>query len=184
MRKFGVGAAVVAVLVVAAVAVAIGAVRGLSDQPQTVALSPTAAGVEPAVYVHIHGEVVAPGIYRLGSDARVVDAIAAAGGLTTDADDSAVNLARLVVDGEQLRVPAVGEEPAPQAGAAVADGRVALNSADGPALETLPGIGPALAERIISWRSEHGPFRAVEDLLGVPGIGDKVLAGLRDQVTL
>lgn len=184
MRKFGVGAAVVAVLVVAAVAVAIGAVRSLGDQPQTVALSPTAAAVESAVYVHIHGEVVAPGIYRLGSDARVVDVIAAAGGLTTDADDSAVNLARLVVDGEQLRVPAVGEEAAPQSGAPTADGRVALNSADAAALETLPGIGPALAERIISWRSEHGPFRAVEDLLGVPGIGDKVLAGLRDQVTL
>ncbi len=143
----------------------------------TTALSPA------AVYVHLAGAVARPGLYRLDEGARLVDGVAAAGGFADDADRSAVNLARLLTDGEQVHVPRLGETPA--AGSAGAgDGRVNLNTAEVAELDTLPRIGPALAERIIAWREDNGRFTSVEDLLAVPGIGEKMLAGLRDMVTL
>ena len=147
----------------------------------------SAAVPAPAsVYVHVFGAVVRPGLYRLDDGARVVDVIASAGGLAPDADESAVNLARRVSDGEQLRVPVIGEalatgETAP---GVASDGRVNLNTADVSALDTLPRVGPAIAERIIQWREDNGPFTSVDDLLSVPGIGDKMLASLRDLVTV
>jgi len=186
-RRLGVGAAIVLVLVAAAIAVVVGIVRSAVPEPAGVAVvagSPVAE--PPAVYVHVFGAVQAPGLYRLDDGARVVDVIAAAGGMTADADESAVNLARRVVDGEQLHVPAVGEEPPAadtQPGIA-ADGRVNLNTADEAALDTLPRIGPAIAARIIEWRDAHGAFTSIDDLLAVPGIGEKMLAGLRDLVTV
>lgn len=157
----------------------------------TVALEPPAAPVgfaeaadAAAIYVHVAGEVHAPGLYRLDADARVVDAVAAAGGTTGEADVQAINLARAVTDGEQLIVPAIGEstETATQSGV-TSDGKVNLNTADAATLETLPRVGPALAQRIIEWRETNGAFRTVDDLLGVSGIGEKLLAGLRDRVT-
>ena len=192
-RRLGVGAAIVLVLVAAAVAVVVGMVRSVTP-PETagVAVSgaPVVAGSPsadvPAVYVHVFGAVAAPGLYRLDDGARVVDVIAAAGGLTADADESAVNLARRVTDGEQLHVPVVGEAPvveAAQAGIA-ADGRVNLNTADAAALDTLPRVGPAIAARIIEWRDTNGAFTSVDDLLAVPGIGEKMLASLRELVTV
>lgn len=180
-RRLGVGAALIAVLVAASIAVAVGAVRSAAEAPEVVDV-PLSTPAAVAVYVHVHGAVTTPGLYRLSEGARVVDAVAAAGGLTDDADAGAVNLARTLLDGEQVRVPVIGETP-PAAGADSA-GRVRVNAADAAALETLPGIGPALAQRIIAWRTDNGPFRSVEDLLAVPGIGEKVLAGLRDLVTL
>jgi competence protein ComEA len=117
----------------------------------------------------------------LDADARLVDAVAAAGGTTDGADLAAVNLARRVEDGEQVVVPVAGAVPG-TAGAPQTDDRVDLNTADQAALETLPRIGPALAERIIAWRDDNGRFSSVDDLLAVPGIGEKLLAGLRDGV--
>ena len=118
---------------------------------------------------------------------RVVDAVAAAGGFTAEADPAGVNLARPVVDGEQLAVLAVGQAPpqprVPAAGGATgpaADGIVNLNTADLAALDTLPRIGPALAQRIIDWREANGPFTSVDQLLEVAGIGDAVSRGLAD----
>lgn len=153
-----------------------------------------------AVVVHVLGSVARPGIVEVRVGDRVIDAIAAAGGATDRADVSRVNLARELVDGEQLYVPAVGEElpvgaavgPAPGGGSAAgsagggstAGGVVNLNTADAAALETLPGVGPALATRILAWRDENGPFRAVDELLAVAGIGEKTLAGFRDLVTV
>lgn len=137
------------------------------------------------VVLHVVGAVVEPGIVELPLGARVVDAIASAGGPAADADLAGVNLARVVADGEQLHVPRVGEAPpATPGGAPSADGRVNLNTADAAALETLPGVGPAIAARIIAWRDENGPFRSVDELTAVSGIGERTLAGLRDQATV
>ena len=135
--------------------------------------------------VHVLGAVARPGLVELEAGARVVDAVAAAGGLTPEADPAGVNLARPVVDGEQLAVPVVGAVPpldATGAAAAAADGLVHLNTADVAALDTLPRIGPALAQRIIDWRDVNGPFTSTEQLLEVAGIGDTVFAGLADKV--
>lgn len=142
-----------------------------------------AVGESGRVYVHLLGEVAHPGLYQLDEGARAVDLIAAAGGFTEAADPSAVNLARFLVDGEQVIVPALGAGPSAGAAASV-PGKVNLNTADQAELETLPRIGPALAQRILDWRTANGRFTAVEDLLSVTGIGDKTFEGLRDKVTV
>jgi competence protein ComEA len=174
-----VGAAIVLMLAALAVTVVIGMVRTATPSVEEL---PDAATVPAPLYVHIHGAVHRPGLYRFSAEARVVDVVAAAGGFTATADRDAVNLARTVTDGEQLHVPEVGEVASDDA--ASGDGRVNLNSADVAALDTLPRIGPALAERIIRWREDNGRFTSVEDLLAVPGIGDKMLQALRDLVTV
>lgn len=137
------------------------------------------------IYVHVVGHVRTPGLYRLHDGDRVLDAVAAAGGMTADAEPAAVNLARVLSDGEQLRVPAVGEIVSSAAsGAGVPAGKVNLNTADAAALETLPHVGPALAAKIIAWRTAHGRFRSIQDLLGVGGVGEKTFATLKDLVTV
>lgn len=151
-----------------------------ASSPPPSADSSIAAGT---LYVHVAGAVRAPGLYALPQGARVVDAVAAAGGLADGADAAAVNLARAVSDGEQILVPILGQAPPPHADpGGVGIGPVDLNTADLDALDALPRIGPALAERIIAWREQNGRFTSVEDLLAVPGIGEKMLAGLRDLV--
>lgn len=135
-----------------------------------------------AVFVHILGAVERPGLYELREGDRAIDAVAAAGGFTDVADQAQLNLARFVTDGEQIVVPVIGEVPA--GSTVAADGRVNLNTADAAALDTLPRVGPAMAERIIAWREENGRFTAVEDLLGVSGIGDKTFEALKDLVTV
>lgn len=192
---------VVLVLAAFAVTVVVGLLRGaagdtaelpLDTQPPPGTAAPPATTASPPegdvarVYVHVAGAVHAPGLYALPADARAVDAVAAAGGFTAEADRSVVNLARTVSDGEQIIVPVVGAAAAPGAsqgaGASSQDAVIDLNTADAAALEELPGIGPALAERILTWREENGRFASVEDLLAVPGIGEKLLEGLRDSV--
>lgn len=178
------------VLVALAVTVGIGIWRGQSAPVEHVTATPQATEPATAVasdaYVHVSGAVRAPGLYVVGADARVIDAVSAAGGLADDADASAINLARPVTDGEQLVVPVEGEAPpaGPSAGSGSAPGLVSVNTADAAALEELPGIGPALAARIIDWRDTEGPFATVDDLLAVSGIGPKVLESLRDLVTV
>lgn len=187
--RLGVGAAVTLGLVTLSAAVGWGILRGQTAPMSAVALEEGNGGqvvAQPAgLYVHVLGEVTDPGLYILDADARLVDALAAAGGTLDTADLKAVNLARPLTDGEQVVVPAQGEHAAPGAvgpRAVGADGRVDLNAATEADLETLPRIGPALAQRILEWREEHGRFRAVEDLMAVPGIGEKLLAGLRERV--
>lgn len=186
-RRLGVGAAIVLVLVAVAAAVVVGVVRtSATPQPETETVAAASGALAPPpVYVHVSGAVVRPGLYRLDEGARVVDAVAAAGGMTADADEGAVNLARRLADGEQLRLPALGEAVSEPVAAGVApDGRVNLNTADASVLDTLPRIGPALAQRIVEWRAQHGAFTSVDDLRAVPGIGEKMLASLRERVTV
>ncbi|MFJ2980384.1 helix-hairpin-helix domain-containing protein [Curtobacterium sp. NPDC087082] len=154
--------------------------------------------------MHVVGAVARPGIVTLPGGSRVSDAVERSGSARDDADLARLNLARVLVDGERLYVPKVGETDIPAAldgssgsggggagagsdgagggaGSAV-DAVVDLNTADQTLLETLPGIGPSLAGRILAWRDEHGRFAAVEDLLDVSGIGDVRFAELRDRV--
>ncbi|MGX5770741.1 ComEA family DNA-binding protein [Microbacterium trichothecenolyticum] len=190
-RRLGLGAVVVLVIAALAVTVGIGILRGAMAPVDEVVVDQTpAAGRTPSgeLFVHVSGAVRTPGLYVLPAGSRVVDAVAAAGGFADDADRDAVNLARTLDDGEQLPVPREGELPPAAAGAngaATSAGTlVDLNSADATLLETLPRIGPALAERIIAWREENGGFTSIEDLLAVPGIGDKMFESLRDLVTV
>jgi competence protein ComEA len=151
------------------------------------------------VTVHVTGAVAAPGVITLPVGARVEEAVAEAGGLTGEADTVRVNLARPLVDGEQIVVLREGEDPPPPPDGPIVDGtaapeaatapggtggRLDVNTADGPALETLPGIGPALAQRIITHREQHGPFREPGDLRDVSGIGEKRFQDLADLVTV
>jgi competence protein ComEA len=168
----------------------------------------SASASPPPVIVHVVGAVQRPGVVSLGAGGRVSVAIERAGGATPEADLARLNLARVVADGERLYVPRVGETdipealgvhpgaaagapagtaagaspPRPDGGAGTAGAVVDLNAADQAALETLPGIGPSLAGRILAWREQHGRFSAVEDLLDVSGIGDGRFADLRDRV--
>lgn len=131
--------------------------------------------------VHVAGEVRAPGVVQLEEGARVVDAIEAAGGATSGAVLSSVNLAAEVRDGSQIVVPS---RDAPRAPGTAGDGLVAINTATSSELEALPGVGPVLAGRILDHRDEFGAFDTVEDLLDVSGIGESILARLRPFIRL
>lgn len=179
-----VGAVVVLLLVgigCAVLVVALGQRGSVVMRPTPLATA--AAPVGAALFVHILGAVTRPGLYELQDGDRAIDAVAAAGGFLDTADQAQINLARFVTDGEQIIVPAIGETPTGPPGS-TADGKVNLNTADVTALDTLPRVGPALADRIIAWREANGSFTAVEDLLNVAGIGDRTLEGLRDLVTV
>jgi competence protein ComEA len=140
------------------------------------------AVIEQYLYVHIVGEVVTPGMYQLPLGARLVDAVFAAGGLTEFADNSSVNLARELSDGEQVFVSSVNEQS--ETLGTSSGGLISINRASDKELEELPGIGPALSARIIAWREANGGFKSIEDLLKVSGIGENLLSGLKDSVTL
>jgi competence protein ComEA len=147
------------------------------------AAAPDASAAAAAqVVVHVVGAVAAPGVVRMPAGSRVVDALAAAGGALPDADLAALNLARVLVDGEQVVVPRPGEAVAvAPSGVGAAPGLVDLNSADVAALDALPGIGPVLAARIVEHRQER-PFAAVDELGDVAGIGPTLLERLRPLV--
>jgi competence protein ComEA len=147
------------------------------------------AATGAGIYVHVLGAVASPGLFLLKDGDRAVDAVSAAGGFTATADQAQLNLARRLVDGEQIYVPNVGEA-APVGGvggggtAAQPAGKVNLNTADEATLETLPRVGPAMAKRILDWRKTNGRFSSIEDLMGVTGVGDKTFEGLKDLVTV
>ena len=166
-------------------------------RPVTPVAVPNAPLLAPAstaptsVTVHVTGAVVMPGLAVLAQGSRVADAVAAAGGAQADADVDALNLARVLVDGEQLHVPAIGEAPtaapSPTTGAADAwraDGLLDLNLATEADLDQLPGIGPVLAVRINEWRDANGPFTDVAQLREVSGIGDATFEELAPLVTV
>lgn len=150
---------------------------------------PPESTVPSSCMVHVVGAVRRPGVYRVASAARVVDAVEAAGGLLPDAIVSGINMARPVADGEQILVPdedTIGSQPAAASGAvtpaggAMRSGPVDLNTATAEQLDTLPGVGPSTAEKIIAEREANGPFASVDDLGRVSGIGPKKIAALQD----
>ncbi|GAA5118057.1 ComEA family DNA-binding protein [Alloalcanivorax gelatiniphagus] len=205
------------VAVVAAIAVGVASWWAISDQAEVVPLAPVGAGdpsspeplapvaggQEPAgeetgdesagdgasgeLVVDVAGKVRRPGIAVLPPGSRVVDALEAAGGARNGVDLTALNLARLVVDGEQILV---GVAPAPGVagtlGAPTPGGEtlVNLNTADQAALDTLPGVGPVTADAILAWRDDNGGFTSVDELLEVDGIGEATLADIAPLVTI
>jgi len=145
--------------------------------------SETTAEIQsPKIYVHVAGSVKSPGIYQLDSGSRVYDAVLAAGGFTAKANQASVNMARALTDGEQLLISSGVSSSVFEGG--VTSSLMSLNQASSSQLEDLPGVGPALAGRIIDWREANGGFKAKEDLLNVAGIGDKLFASVKDLVTL
>lgn len=151
---------------------------------ELVPLSAVPPSSPATVVVHVAGAVVSPGVRRLPGDARVIDAVAAAGGHTPEADLDAVNLAAAVVDGQQIYLPRIGEIAAIPAGGAPVPGPIDLNTADLETLDRLPGIGPATAAAIIEYRERFGRFNSVDELLGVRGIGPAKLDSLRELVVV
>jgi competence protein ComEA len=175
---------------IAAESTAAGSTGGVSAEGGSTAPGIVAAEPEPPaqVVVHVVGAVRRPGLYRLDEGSRVADAVALAGGTTPKANLTAVNLAATLVDGTQVVVPRAGDPaaaPASPGGAGAAGqppGPIRLSTATAEELQTIPGVGPVTAERIIQYREQNGPFRSVEDLDAVPGIGPKRLEQLRDLV--
>ena len=144
-----------------------------------------AVGPPASVVVHVSGAVLNPGVYVLLDNSRVVDAVESAGGAETGADLHQLNLAAVVSDGMQIRVPVEGEVVAsPFVSEESVRGPVDLNRADASRLESLSGVGPSTAAAIIRFRDENGPFPDVDALLDVPGIGPAKLAGLIDEVVV
>jgi competence protein ComEA len=139
------------------------------------------APAAPTVMVHVVGAVESPGVIELPENSRIVDALAKAGGAREDAVLSGINLARMLLDGEQIVVPALGDEPAGASGV-TPPGLVSLSRGTSAELETLPRVGPATAARIIAWREANGPFASVDDVLAVSGIGPATLEGFRSLV--
>jgi competence protein ComEA len=149
-----------------------------------------AAAQSGVVLVHVAGAVRRPGLYELGSDARVADALRAAGGPTRRADIDSLNLAELVADGAKIEVsrrgqtttaaPAGGVVPTPTPSGTVVD----INTADAATLETIPGVGPVTVAAILDYRGEIGSFSSVDQLLEVSGIGPVTLENIRPYVTV
>jgi competence protein ComEA len=161
---------------------------GFSSKP-SLAITKTASGTiqpkdvqSPKIYVNVAGSVKSPGIYQLDSGTRVFDAVLAAGGFTSKANQASVNMARALNDGEQLLVGSTSSEAV--FGGAMTSTLISLNQATSSQLEELPGVGPALAGRMVDWRTANGGFKSKEDLLNITGIGDKLFAAVKDLVTL
>ena len=152
------------------------------------ASTPISASPSPeVVVVDVAGWVRRPGVYEFTEGARVIDAIDAAGGARPGALLQALNLAAPLADGTQILVPREGQEsvaPPPVTGGAVAGGLINVNTAAATELEELPGVGEVIAQAIVDYRTENGPFTTVDELIDVSGIGDATLENIRDLVTV
>jgi len=168
----------------------------------TPAPTPTPAPTSTPVilYVYVSGAVRHPDVYALADGSRVKQAVEAAGGFTANADSDRINLAAPVVDGQQIYVATKGEEnpvvptppprptptPVPTSASSqpAPGGKVNINTASAAELETLPRIGPSMAQRIIDYRQQNGPFKSIEDIKNVRGIGDATFEGLKELITV
>lgn len=188
--------AALGLVVVAGLAVAVASLVAVRARPHRVVVPPVtvarpsaAAAVKPSpspaaqLVVDVVGSVRRPGVVRLPAGARVLDAVAAAGGLKPGAAPGALNLAALLADGQQVVVGGSVVGAAPGAGGSPPTGGLLdLNAATLEQLDTLPGVGPVLAQRILDWRLAHGRFTSVEQLAEVGGIGERKLADIRAKV--
>lgn len=183
-----VGAVIVTLLVMGrgrapqAAPVAVGSVLPTISSAPVVATTESPAG---EVVVEVVGKVRRPGVVTLARGARVQDALAAVGGARPGVDTSDQNLARVLVDGEQIRIgiePASAVAPAP--GATGPGALIDLNTASLEALQDIPGVGPVLATRIVTYREQNGGFQSVEQLMEVSGIGEATFAQMQPMVTV
>lgn len=164
-----------------------------TGRPVALEPPPTEAPIE----VHVIGAVLRPGVYLFTDGSRVQDAIIAAGGLTTDANTEGINLAAKLLDGQQVSIPGGGPgeiaPPQPTAVFRVLTGAatgipsadlININTATATELEALPGIGPTLAQRIVDYRTQHGPFQSIGDIMNVSGIGPAIFDQLQALITV
>ncbi|WP_240033891.1 helix-hairpin-helix domain-containing protein [Planococcus salinus] len=159
-----------------------------AESPQQTETPPTVEPIQISPVVDVKGAVAHPGVYELSPEARIQDLIQAAGGFLPEADSRAINLAMKLQDEMSVYVPAVGEEillpESPHSAAATGDTMVNLNTAAEAELTSLPGIGPSKAAAIITYRTDHGNFKTIDELKEVTGIGDKTFEQLKDAITV
>jgi competence protein ComEA len=174
--------ALAAVAVVAAVIAGVVVLRGRATE-QPLSVPPVAGSVStaggPELVVDVAGKVRRPGLVRLPTGSRIDDAVRAAGGVLPGISTGALNLAQKVMDGQQVLVSV--DAPV-RAGGATAGGLLDLNAATATELDALPGIGPVLADKIVSWRTEHGRFASIDQLRQVGGIGESKYQALKTKV--
>ena len=156
-------------------------------QPQPIPIeiiepTPRPTPTPARLVVYVSGAVARPDVYTLPEDSRLKDALLLAGGPLPEADLSVLNLAAALHDGQQIRVPRQGEPPPPTAPEAQPSGQLNINTASLAELDSLPGIGPALAQRIVEDREANGPYVSVEELARVRGIGPSLVEKLRPLV--
>jgi len=174
-----------------------GGVLYLKSQPEPVVMVKEVSEKTPEpkrepkkLIVHIAGAVAKPGVYELPEGKRVIDGINLAGGGTAEADLDALNLAAKLIDGQKIYVPKKGEGPTQRlvptgmSEKTSSQALLNLNTATLEELDQLPGIGPVLAQRIIDWRTEHGGFKKVEQLLEIEGIGEKKFKQIKEKVVV
>lgn len=163
-----------------------------SPRPQDIDLatppplpSPDSTSAPSPVRVYVSGAVRQPDVYNLLPGSIVKDALLAAGGASEDADLDTINLASPVADGQHVYIPHLGEDPPVRLPSSLplVSGKVNINLADVSELESLPGIGPSLAQRIVEYRQTHGRFDQIQDIMEVSGIGPATFEDLRDLIT-
>ena len=170
------------------------------SSPEEVYQAEMIVKVKEPIAVHVIGAVPRPGLYEFAEGARVQDAIDAAGGLLASASVDTINLAALLEDGQQLDIPyKAGEEPTTsnsnddtslelpgateESSAGSSQDLININTASVEELDSLPGIGPTIAQRIIDYRDENGPFQTIEDILNVSGVGPSTFDQIKDLIT-
>lgn len=143
------------------------------------------------LYVDIGGEVMKPGVYEVSDGTRLFEVIDKAGGLTEDADIDGINRAETVQDGQKIMIGRHGENPDENRGSYSAnnvtdsgEGKVNINTADAAALQTIPGIGPSKADRIIEYRESEGKFNEIDDIKNISGIGNKTFESIKEYITV
>jgi len=162
----------------------------VSSRPRGEAIRLSPPPTAPPLVVDVSGAVTQPGVYELTPDSRVQDAIRAAGGALAEADLAGLNLAAPLEDGAAIRVPVRGETPSPPSRSGeipvpgVTGGLININTATQEGLESLPGIGPTLAKRVIQYREANGPFPNIEAIENVSGIGPGIFEKIRDLITI
>jgi competence protein ComEA len=181
-----VGVLVLAVLVAVGVAMSSGGVEHEAPPVLPVAAESSASAADTSIVVSVVGQVARPGLVTLPDGARIADALRETGGVVPGADLGGLNLARRLADGEQIYVgvpapPGVDPVSAAMGEPGVAD-KIDLNTATLAALDTLPGVGPVTAQRIVDWRTKHGRFDSVDQLREIDGIGPSRFAKLQDLV--